>query len=57
MGIDLSLVLGLMGVVWTGNPISTNPSFSIGGGGPDNILGNVFGVLGRYPNHPPEYVS
>lgn len=46
MGIELSTVLSLLGVVWTGNPISLNPSFSIGGGGPDNILGNVFGLVG-----------
>jgi len=48
MGLDLSLGLSLLGVVWTGNPISLNPSFSIGGGGPDNILDNAFGLLGTY---------
>ena len=30
MGIDLALVLAIMGVVRTGNPVSLDPSFSIG---------------------------
>ncbi|KAH9880574.1 hypothetical protein IAQ61_000867 [Plenodomus lingam] len=46
MGIELSLILGVMGTVWTGNPLSTNPGFSIGGGGNDNLLGNLLGLLG-----------
>jgi hypothetical protein len=48
MGIELALILGAMGTVWTGNPLSLNPGFSIGGpaNGPDNILGNVLGLLG-----------
>ncbi|KAF2853377.1 Cloroperoxidase [Plenodomus tracheiphilus IPT5] len=46
MGIDLALILGIMGTVWTGNPLSLNPGFSIGGGGNDNLLGNVLGLLG-----------
>ncbi|KAH9863940.1 hypothetical protein J1614_009873 [Plenodomus biglobosus] len=46
MGIELSLILGIMGTVWTGNPLSLNPGFSIGGGGNDNLLGNVLGLLG-----------
>ena len=50
MGIDLALILGIMGTVWTGNPLSIVPKFSIGGtvasDGSDNILGNLFGLLG-----------
>ena len=48
MGIETALILGAMGTVWTGNPLSLNPGFSIGGAanGPDNILGNVLGLLG-----------
>lgn len=50
MGIDLALVLGIMGTVWTGNPLSSDPGFSIGGTtdvhGIDNIVGNIFGLLG-----------
>jgi hypothetical protein len=52
MGIELSLVLGVMGTVWTGNPFSFTPGFSIGGPttgvGSENILGNLFGVLGMF---------
>lgn len=50
MGIELALILGAMGTVWTGNPLSLNPGFSIGGpaNGPDNILGNVLGLLGMW---------
>lgn len=52
MGIDLALILGVMGTVWTGNPLSLNPGFSIGGTennqGADNILGNLFGLLGAF---------
>ena len=50
MGLDLALILGIMGTVWTGNPLSLNPGFSIGGThenqGADNILGNLLGLLG-----------
>jgi hypothetical protein len=50
MGLDLALILGIMGTVWTGNPLSLNPGFSIGGTGKnqgaDNILGNLLGLLG-----------
>jgi hypothetical protein len=50
MGAELSLILGVMGTVWTGNPLSLNPGFSIGGTvtGDDsnNILGNLVGLLG-----------
>lgn len=50
MGLDLALILGVMGTVWTGNPVSLDPGFSIGGyvegNGEDNILDNLFGLLG-----------
>lgn len=50
MGIDLALILGIMGTVWTGNPLSLDPGFSIGGtsagDGSDNVLGNLVGILG-----------
>lgn len=50
MGIDLALILGVMGTVWTGNPLSLDPGFSIGGtaagDGSDNVLDNLVGVLG-----------
>lgn len=49
MGTELALVLGVMGTVWTGNPLSLDPGFSIGGPaiGWDNILGNLLGLLGK----------
>ncbi|GAT25048.1 oxidase [Aspergillus luchuensis] len=48
MGVDLATVLALMGTVWTGNPLSLDPSFSIGGRdiGVNNLLGNLGGLLG-----------
>ncbi|CAA9964045.1 oxidase [Pyrenophora teres f. maculata] len=49
MGIELSLILGIMATVWTGNPLSLNPGFSIGekpGLEGQNILGNVLGLVG-----------
>ena len=48
MGVDLALVLAIMGVVWTGNPVSLDPSFSIGGNSTAvwNTLDNVQGLLG-----------
>jgi hypothetical protein len=47
MGTDLSLILGIMGTVWTGNPLSLNPGFSIGGPPPTSsgLLGSVTGLL------------
>lgn len=41
-------ILAIMGVVWTGNPLSLDPSFSIGGHdtGVNNLLGNLGGLLG-----------
>lgn len=53
MGTELALVLGIMGTVWTGNPLSLDPGFSIGGptAGTNNILGNLLGLLGKnYPS-------
>ncbi|KAK7183559.1 hypothetical protein DPSP01_008439 [Paraphaeosphaeria sporulosa] len=46
MHLDLALILGVMGTVWTGNPLSLSPGFSIGGPGADNLLGNVLGLIG-----------
>jgi hypothetical protein len=50
MGIDLALILGIMGTIWTGSPLSIVPKFSIGGtvaaDGSDNIFENLFGLLG-----------
>ncbi|KAJ9249975.1 hypothetical protein DTO195F2_8345 [Paecilomyces variotii] len=49
MGVDLASVLGIMGTVWTGDVVSLNPSFSIGGITPlvNNLLDNLGGVLGE----------
>lgn len=51
MSVELALILGVMGTVWTGNPLSLNPGFSIGGtsngDGSDNLLGNLVGLLGK----------
>lgn len=48
MEVELGLILGIMGVVWGGAPISLNPSFSIGGNDTAvwNLLDNVQGILG-----------
>ncbi|KAF2767032.1 Cloroperoxidase [Teratosphaeria nubilosa] len=48
VSVELATILAVMGVVWTGNPISLNPSFSIGDADPQaqNLLGNVLGLLG-----------
>lgn len=49
MGIDLSTLIATMGLVGTGNPLSLNPGFSIGGPSPksSNLLGNLLGLLGK----------
>ncbi|KAJ4002762.1 hypothetical protein NW752_009414 [Fusarium irregulare] len=49
MGIDVATVLGTLGTVYVGNPLSLKPGFSIGGApkGSDNILGNLAGLLGK----------
>ncbi|KAK4503777.1 hypothetical protein PRZ48_004692 [Zasmidium cellare] len=49
IGLELATILAVMGVVWTGNPISLNPSFSIGGNDTEvqNLLGNLLGLLGE----------
>ncbi|KAG2415253.1 hypothetical protein HFD88_006444 [Aspergillus terreus] len=49
MGVDLATILAVMGTVWTGNPLSLNPSFSIGGRdtGVNNLLDNIGGLLGE----------
>ncbi len=48
MGLLLSTVLGVMGVVDVGNPVSLNPCFSIGGKSEKvrSLLGDLSGVLG-----------
>ncbi|KAH7014282.1 Chloroperoxidase [Microdochium trichocladiopsis] len=48
MGIDLATVIAAMGVTTTGNPLSLNPGFSIGGQSAksQNLLGNLLGLLG-----------
>jgi len=50
MGVDLATVLAIMGTVWTGDAISLDPSFSIGGVDPgvNNLLDNLGGILGQY---------
>lgn len=50
MSVELALLLAVMGVVWTGNPVSLDPSFSIGGTTPEvqNLLGNALGLLGVF---------
>ncbi|EAW24610.1 peroxidase family protein [Aspergillus fischeri NRRL 181] len=49
MGVDLTTILALMGLVWTGNPLALVPSFSIGGrdSGVNNLLNNLGGLLGE----------
>ncbi|KAJ5350648.1 hypothetical protein N7541_008375 [Penicillium brevicompactum] len=49
MGVDLATILAIMGTVWTGDPISLDPRFSIGGRdtGVNNLLNNLGGVLGE----------
>lgn len=49
MGVDLATVLAIMGTVWTGDPLSLDPSFSIGGRdtGVNNLLNNLGGLLGK----------
>lgn len=50
MSAELATILGIMGTVWTGQPLSLTPGFSIGGppttGG---LLGTVGGLLGMLP--------
>jgi hypothetical protein len=49
MGVDLATILAVLGAVWAGDPVSLNPSFSIGG--PDarvqNIAGGLLGLTGE----------
>jgi hypothetical protein len=48
VGVDLGGILGLLGTVFTGDPVSLSPGFSIGGESTavENALGNLFGLLG-----------
>lgn len=47
-GVDLATVLGLISVLFVGNPLSLNPSYSIGGptANVENLLDNLGGLLG-----------
>ncbi|KAJ5942549.1 hypothetical protein N7516_002717 [Penicillium verrucosum] len=49
MGVDLATILAIMGTIWTGDVLSLDPSFSIGGPdtGVNNLLNNLGGVLGE----------
>lgn len=54
MGVDLATILAIMGTVWTGDPLSLDPRFSIGGRdtGVNNLLNNLGGLLGKIvPQH------
>lgn len=48
MGIELATLIAVMGTVYSGNPLSLEPGFSIGGESSKvgNILGDLFGLLG-----------
>lgn len=48
MGLDLATILGVLGTVWVGNPISLTPGFSIGGPThlSENILHDLLGLVG-----------
>lgn len=48
-GVDLATVLGLISVLFVGDPLSTNPGYSIGGPTTrvENLLNNLGGLLGR----------
>lgn len=48
MSLELGLLLSIMGTVWSGNPLSLDPSFSIGGNSTAvyNALDNAQGLLG-----------
>ncbi|KAH7333514.1 Chloroperoxidase [Rhexocercosporidium sp. MPI-PUGE-AT-0058] len=51
MGVDIATILSIYGAVFGGNIVSLNPSLSMGGysssANPQNLLGNVFGLLGE----------
>ncbi|EEH17553.2 hypothetical protein PABG_00116 [Paracoccidioides brasiliensis Pb03] len=48
MGLDIATILGVLGTVWAGNPISLTPGFSIGGPTTqsENILHDLLGLVG-----------
>ena len=48
MSIELVTLIAVMGTVYSGNPLSLDPGFSIGGESSKvgNILGDLFGLLG-----------
>ena len=49
MELGLATVLNVMGTVWTGDPISLTPGFSLDTYTPavQNLLGNLLGLLGE----------
>ncbi|KAJ9604843.1 hypothetical protein H2200_010958 [Cladophialophora chaetospira] len=49
MGVDLATILSVMGTVWTGDPLSLSPGFSLDKSSPQvqNLLGNLLGLLGE----------
>jgi len=49
MGIDLGTILAIMGTVWTGDPLSLSPGFSLDAYSDQvtNLLGNLGGLLGE----------
>lgn len=49
MDVGLATLLSVMGTVWTGDPLSLTPGFSLDGYHPKvaNLLGNLLGLLGK----------
>lgn len=49
MDVGLATILSVMGTVWTGDPLSLTPGFSLDGSSPKvvNLLGNLLGLLGE----------
>jgi hypothetical protein len=56
MGIDLATLIAGMATVYSGNPLSLEPGFSIGGESSkgSNVLGNLFGLLGNKSTEQPK---
>lgn len=50
MSLELATILAVMGVLWAGNAVSLNPSFSIGGQD-SRVPGGVLGLLGKIRQH------
>ena len=51
MDVTFATLLSVMGTVWTGDPLSLTPGFSLDGHSPKvaNLLGNLLGLLGEPP--------